>query len=317
MGPYLRMVLTGFPPPPQVVAWRGGQPGRPPRSLGDFGRVFPDDEVHRSLLVSPWPDGFVCPRYAGRTAGARGSRGLFLCRSCRAEASVLAGTVLHRTRLPLRTWFLAAFLVATTGGLNALEPGRTLGIADQETAWLLLRRLRSVMGAAIREPLRGEVEADETYVGAPEPGTRGRQRDASRKVLVLVLAQAGSARAWMRVVPDVKADTLLPVIAGAVEPGATITTDGLQSYRGLPALGFVHRRLPHPPDDMKAGSFHATPHADGAMSNFKWWVLGTYHKPPANLGPYLDEFCFRAEFSGRRDAAFGALLGLMAQEAAA
>jgi transposase-like protein len=168
------------------------------------------------------------------------------------------------------------------------------------------------MGAALGEPLRGDVEADETYVGAPEPGRRGRQRDGSRKVLVLVLAEAGSVRARMRIVPDARAETLLPVIAASVEPGSAITTDGLQSYRSLPALGFVHRRLPHTAGGMKAGSFHSTPHADGAMSNLKRWLLATYHKPPADLGPYLDEFCFRAEFSGRRDAAFGALLGLMA-----
>lgn len=41
---------------------------------------------------------------------------------------------------------------------------------------------------------------------------------------------------------------------------------------------------------------------------YKRWVLGTYRRPPADPQPYLDEFCFRAEFSGRRDAAFGALL---------
>ena len=288
-----------------------------PRSLIDFGRVFPDDEACRALLVSlRWPVGFVCSRCGGRTAWERQGRELFLCRSCRAETSVLAGTVLHRTRLRLRTWFLAAYLVATTGGLNSIELGRMLGIADQETNWLLLRRLRAAMAGGLREPLQGEVEADETYVGAPEHGGRGRPQSGSRRVTVLVLAEAGAARSRMRGVPDAKADTILPVIAALVAPGATVTTDGLTSYLGLPALGFTHRRLPHPPGGMKAGSFHSTPHADGAMSNFKRWVLATYHKPPANLGPYLDEFCFRAEFSGRRDAAFGVLLGLLARPTA-
>ena len=68
---------------------------------------------------------------------------------------MLAGTVLHRSRLPLRTWLLAAFLVATTSGMNSLELGRALGIADQETAWLVLRRLRAAMSGAIAGPLRG------------------------------------------------------------------------------------------------------------------------------------------------------------------
>lgn len=285
-----------------------------PRSLPEFARAFPDEDASRAALTGlRWPDGFACPRCGGREAWERRGRDLLLCRSCRAETSVLAGTVLHRSRLPLRTWLLAAFLIATTSGLNSIELGRALGIADQETSWLVLRRLRSAMSGALGERLRGAVEADETFLGAPEHRGRGRPRAGSRKVTVLVLAEAGSARARMLVVPDAKAVSLLPVIEGRVTPGATVTTDGLTSYLGLPALGFAHRRLPHPPGGMKAGSPHSTPHADAAMSNYKRWVLGTYHKPPTDPQPYLDEFCFRAEFSGRRDAAFGALLAAMAR----
>lgn len=280
-----------------------------PRSLPEFARAFPDEDACRAVLTTlRWPDGFRCPRCGGRQAWERRDRGLLLCRSCRAEASLLAGTVLHRSRLPLRTWLLAAFLVATTSGVNSIELGRALGIADQETNWLVLRRLRTAMSGALGAPLRSPVEADETFLGAPEPRRRGRPSAGSRKVTVLVLAEAGSARTRMRVVPDARAASLLPVVAAHVEPGATVATDGLTSYLGLPSLGFAHRRLPHPPGGMRAGSPHSTPHADAAMSNYKRWVLGTYNKPPADPQPYLDEFCFRAEFSGRRDAAFGALL---------
>lgn len=216
-----------------------------------------------------------------------------------------------QSRLPLRARLLAALPVAATLGLSSLELGGALGVPDQEATWLALRRLRSAMGGALGGPPRGEAEADVTILGAPGHRRRGRPGEGSRKVTVLVIAAAGSARVRMRVVPDARAVSLLPVIGALVEPGATATADGLTSCPGLPALGLAHRRLPRPPGGMRASPFHSTPHADAAMSNRKQRALGTCRKPPADPQPYLDEFCSRAESSGRRDAALGAVLTAM------
>jgi transposase-like protein len=49
-------------------------------------------------------------------------RHLWECAACRHQASVIAGTVMHRTRTPLRLWFWAAYLVAThTPGISAKQ----------------------------------------------------------------------------------------------------------------------------------------------------------------------------------------------------
>ena len=61
------------------------------------------------------------------------------------DLSVTAGTVLHRTHVPLRLWFAAAYLVTThTPGFSAVQLQRQLGLARYETAWTMLHKLRRV-----------------------------------------------------------------------------------------------------------------------------------------------------------------------------
>ena len=61
-----------------------------------------------------WPNGFVCPR-GSQTGHCRvQSRALYQCSGCRHQVSLTAGTILDSTKLPLRTWFLAMYLLTQT-----------------------------------------------------------------------------------------------------------------------------------------------------------------------------------------------------------
>ena len=119
-----------------------------PRSLPAFAAQFPDDVAcARWLFEKRWPDGFRCPG-CGHDKGWELGRGLLLveCGQCHRQTSVTAGTVLHRSHLPLRLWFLAAWLVAThKNGLSARQLWLQLGLGSYKTAWLLLRKLRRAM----------------------------------------------------------------------------------------------------------------------------------------------------------------------------
>ena len=90
-----------------------------PRTLAEFrDRFASEEDCRRHLVACRWPDGFACPRCGARDAYELAVRELLQCGSCRHQASVTAGTVLHRTRVPLRLWFAAAYLVTThTPGL--------------------------------------------------------------------------------------------------------------------------------------------------------------------------------------------------------
>ena len=146
-------------------------------------------------------------------------------------------------------------------------------------------------------------------LGGFAPGKRGFAGD--NKTIVLVLVQRASPRTRLVIVPDRRGATLMSAIERLVRPGSTVVTDGHDGYLGLPAAGFAWIRIPHPRGGLASGAANrATPAADGVTSRFKRWLLGTYNKPPADLAPYLAEFCFRTEFRDNARAAFSALLGL-------
>ena len=150
--------------------------GRPdfPKSLKEFQARFRDEEGCRQYLAAcRWPEGFRCGQCGAAGAFELPQRRLWQCKACGRQVSGTAGTVLHRTRVPLTVWFWAAYLVTThTPGLSAVQLQRQLGVS-YETAWALLHKLRRAMVNPEREPLKDRVEVDETYLGGPEAGLKG------------------------------------------------------------------------------------------------------------------------------------------------
>ena len=62
--------------------------------------------------------------------------------ACRRQTSPTAGTVLHKSRISLRGWFLAMWLASTRKtGLSAAGLQQSLGLGSYRTAWLLLQKL--------------------------------------------------------------------------------------------------------------------------------------------------------------------------------
>jgi transposase-like protein len=282
-----------------------------PRSIVEFQRRFPDDAACLEYLAaSRWPDGYRCPACGGKRAWVLTRRHLWQCAACGHQASVRAGTVLHRTRLPLSLWFWAAYLVSThTPGISALQLRRQLGIGRYETAWMMLHKLRRGMVAREREPLKHEVEVDEFFLGGYEQGLRGgRQRGSKALVAAAVEVRGeGSGRLRLRVAPDASAETLGGFVSAAVAPGAIVHTDGWAGYADLPERGYAHRprsQRAHPDE-------HLLPRVHRAISNLKSWLRGTHRGvSPDHLQVYLDEYVFRFNRRGTPMAAFQTLLGL-------
>ncbi len=131
------------------------------------------------LEAMRWPSGPVCPKCGVVNDALRLPKreGYWMCRACRAQFSVLHGTPMEGTHLPLRTWFGAIFLLATSSkGVSSMVISRQLGIG-YKTAWFLTHRLRAMVEQDW-EKLRGIVEADETYVGGKRRKGKASQRDS-------------------------------------------------------------------------------------------------------------------------------------------
>jgi transposase-like protein len=228
--------------------------------------------------------------------------------------SATAGTIFHATRTPLTVWFATAWLMTSQKqGISALGLKRTLGIGSEQTAWAMLHRYRTAMARRGRERLRGTVEVDETFLGGPQPGVRG--RGALGKVMVEVAVEReGRAlgRCRLQVIADVAGPTLREFMLAHVEPGSAVITDGLASYR--PACeGFEHRPEPIGPSGQQAHEL--LPAVHGVASLVQRWLLGTHQGgvKPAHMQAYLDEFTFR--FNRRRSRARGMLFYRLLKQA--
>jgi transposase-like protein len=287
-----------------------------PKTLRDFQLTFAyEDACAFYLAVCRWPDGFRCPRCGHHRAYALTTARLWQCAaaSCRYQTSLTSGTVLHRSKTPLTTWFWAAYLMTTDKrGVSALLLQHQLGVS-YKTAWLLLHKLRRAMVVPTREKLRGVIEMDETWVGGLQTGLKGsRQLKGRTAALVIVAVErrgAGSGRVRMEVIPDFTQDTMTDFARRNIEAGSTIVSDKMKGFERLPLASFIHQ--PAKQGNIRHGAEHVVPLADRAMGNMKQWLLGTFHgvsRP--QLQAYLDEFVFRHNRRGNPQAAFQTLLGL-------
>jgi transposase-like protein len=201
-------------------------------------------------------------------------------------------------------------------GVSALLLQRQLGLRRYETAWMMLHKLRQAMVDLDREPLRGEVEVDDTWIGGTQAGLRGSRQLRGRKAALIVVAveKRGRAtgRARMAVIPDFRGGTLIAFLRQNVAPGSLVYTDGLKSFTGLEEAGFRHVPRSQPSQtDLHKGAKSVVPLADRAIGNLKQWLLGTHHGVGRDqLQAYLDEFVFRHNWRKQPMAAFQTLLGL-------
>lgn len=282
-----------------------------PATLLQLEQRFSTEPACRQYLFSlRWPEGFRCPACSGTRAWAMQS-GRWLCGDCRHQASVVAGTILQDSHLPLTTWFRAMwYITSQKNGVSALGLQRVLGLGSYKTAWALLHKLRRAMVRPGRDRLRGVVEVDEAYWGGHEMGVKGRL--THDKALIIVAAEEdgqGIGRIRLRSIPDLERQTLHGFIAEAVEPGSTIRTDGWNAYREL--SGYVHDRQVQ----RQVQGEHLLPRVHRVVSLLKRWLLGTHQGAigQEHLDDYLNEFTFR--FNRRKSASRGKLFYRLAQQA--
>ena len=267
-----------------------------PRTIVELQTRFPNEEACWEFLRQMrWPDGFVCPRCGERGSVTIQTRRLEQCRSCRYQASITAGTIFHRTRKPLRLWFLAIFFVGRhKAGISALQLQKDLGLGSYKTAWAWLHKVRSVLHERAEFRLSGLVEADETYVGARhERGVPGRKLRGKSLVAAVVEnrgERAGALR--LEVLPDASQGELGPFVRGAIDQAqATVRTDGWSGYGDLREHGAQHRAVVQG-DPVRAAKLLPWSHI--VFSNLKGWLRGTFHGVSRkHLPRYLQEFVYR------------------------
>jgi len=232
------------------------------------------------------------------------------CTACGHHVHPTAGTIFHKSSTSLHLWFYAMYLMTSTRcGISAKQLERELGVT-YKTAWRMFHLIRNELMFQDDEPLEGEVEADETYVGGRRRGQPGRPPAGDRKKTPVfgMVERKGRVKAY--VVEDVKTTTLMPHMIKYLGSESTIDTDELRSYATLGRNGFEHHTIPHSIGVYVSGDVH-TNTIEGFWSLVKRGIGGTHHAVSQKyLQGYLNEYAWRYNHRDRFDgpAQFGLLL---------
>lgn len=250
-----------------------------------------EEQCFEHLKNVRWENGFRCPRCGHTEAYFIEKRKVFQCKHCRFQTSLTAGTMFHRSHLPLRKWFWAIYLVGTDKrGCSAKLLERLLDVHYQ-TAWLLVHKIRAAFQERdTRYLLENVIEMDDAFFGGSASGKRGRGAENKTQVIVSVENRGKKAGfAKMTVVENLDSPTVETFAHETVREGSTIRTDGYSSYRVL-AKSYTHDGKTVAPKDAQL----LLPWVHTLIGNAKAFLRGTYHGVShKHLQRYLDEFCYR------------------------
>jgi len=261
-----------------------------------------EEQAREMLERIRWPNGPVCPHCGcveGHTKfnGKKHRPGVYKCNAgCGEQFTVTVNSVMEASHLPIRTWLMAfALMCSSKKGVSALQLQRQLGLGSYKSAWHMAHRIRHAMS---QEPLagllRGDVEADETYVGGKprkHTGKHRRGRTTEKAPVVVLVERNGRSRAFPTA--DAKAHTLTPILRANVDPSSRLFTDSWRPYIKIGREFKAHARVSHERGEYARGEAHVNT-AESWNALLKRGIIGSFHHVSrTHLAKYCDEFSFR------------------------
>ncbi|MGA2233840.1 MAG: IS1595 family transposase, partial [Tepidisphaeraceae bacterium] len=230
------------------------------KTLTEFTDYFKDEAVCVAHFTeSRFRGGEYCPhcKHDKIYKCANGKR--YHCANCKQDFTIRTGTVFGESKLPLRKWFMAVYLLSTTSkGISSVQLAKHLGVT-QKTAWFMAHRIRAAATQSTT-PLSGRCEADECYVGGLARNMHKDKRKnigtggAGKTPIIGVVQRGGDVKAT--VAENLKNETLVANVADKVEKGSFVYTDEHCGYSGLHRLGYLHNRVRHSRLEFVVGDAH-------------------------------------------------------------
>lgn len=265
--------------------------------------IYHDDDKAREHLESIlWPNGPVCPHCGNadparitKLEGASTRPGVHKCKECRKPFTVTVNTVMHRSKIPLCKWVLAAQLMASSKkGMSAKQLERMLGIT-YESAWFLFHRLRECTIDPSRGPIGGDdkvIEADETYVGGRAKNAHKSKPIPKKHAVFSLVEREGEVRSFH--ITNVNAKTLRPIIVKHASRKSYLMTDDALVYERIGREFSGHGVVNHSAGEYARGYFWTTNTVESYFAILKRGMMGSFHNvSEAHLYRYLAEFDFR------------------------
>jgi transposase-like protein len=273
------------------------------KTLAEFLEYFKDEETCRQYCVEMrFRDGEYCPHCCHREIYKYADGKRYRCAGCKEDFTIITGSVFGESKVPLRKWFIAIYLLSTTSkGISSVQLAKHVGVT-QKTAWFMDHRLRSAMKQNNGQ-IFGTIEVDETYVGGLVRNMHKSKVDKSKigtggkgKAIVMGMRQrGGEVRA--HTITGTEAAQLHSAIQTAVAPGSTIYTDEHRGYNGL--AGYIRQAVNHGGRQFVSGNAH-TNGIESFWALFKRGYHGVYHQmSKKHLQKYVDECAYRLNHKGK------------------
>jgi transposase-like protein len=265
-------------------------------SLYDLFEAIPDEQAAIDYFRAiRWKNGEFCPycghdKVYGFAKGKMAGR-QWKCAQCREKFSIRVGSIFEDSKIPLRKWLAAIWLITShRKGIASTQLARDIDVT-QKSAWFMLHRLRhAARTRSFNRPLKGMVEADETFVGGKDKNKHEHKRGKDDKVVVFgMLERGGELRARpIESLKDVKHE-----IASNVERGANLMTDEWPGYQAIDK--HVHRHsVNHSAGEYVRHYFAHVNGMEGVWSLLKRQIYGIHHfVSPKHLAKYVDESVWR------------------------
>lgn len=221
----------------------------------------------------------------------------YRCKNTGKYFNVKTNTLFDNTKIPLRKWFVAIYLVTShKKGISSLQLSKDIDVT-QKTAWFMLHRIRKCFCIENDNELNNTVELDETYVGGKNKNrhadkkvehSQGRSSQDKTPVFGMVERQ-GKLNA--KVVKETSCETLTSEVVKYVKD-AIIYTDEWRGYSSIKKL-FQHEIVRHKEYEYVRKNVY-TNTIEGFWSLLKRGVIGIYHYiSKMHMQKYVDEFVYR------------------------
>jgi transposase-like protein len=258
-------------------------------TIKQFNQQFPDDKACLEFIFKRhYPNGTTCKQCKKSNCfyAVKGRRS-YACSWCAFQIYPTAGSIFHKSRTSLKSWFFAIFLMSQSkNGVSAKELERAIGVT-YKTAFRMMKQIRLLMKQSPEMMLSGTVEADETYMGGV---WRMSCRNENKTIVIGAVQRKGNVVA--QVIDKRTGSTVVPLVRRCVKIGTNLMTDSDLAFRRA-GRHYKHQTVNHRRKEYVRGDVF-TNTIEGFWSQLKRSVNGTYHAVSRkHLPGYVDEFAWR------------------------